>query len=173
MAEIYKKTDEELMLSYVQGDESAFNELYNRYKGKVYGYLLNRVRDQTNANDIFQSIFLKFHRTRDLYNVKYPVSKWIFTIVTTSLIDTYRSMGRHRTEKLPDDIATDPGQPVDLGPELDKLSEPERNIIKLRYLDDKSFEEISQILGKTEINVRKILSRATLALRKIIPKGGG
>ena len=168
------RTDESLMLLYQHGDEAAFNELYARYKGKVYGYLMCRLNNKAVADEIYQNIFLKLHRTRALYDSKYLFPKWLFTIVTTSLIDAYRSMGRHKMEELPENISTncETTPDVDMGARLDKLSDDEASVIKLRYYNDKSFEDIAKILNTSESNVRQKVSRAVRSLRKIFSKGG-
>jgi len=162
------------MLLYQNGEEAAFNELYSRYKGKVYGYLMCRLNNKAAADEVYQNIFLKLHRTRVIYDPKYLFPKWLFTIVTTSLIDTYRSMGRHKMEELPENISAncETASSIDIEVKLDKLSTDEASVIKLRYYDDKSFEEIAKILNTSPSNVRQKVSRAVRSLRKIFSKGG-
>ena len=168
------RTDESLMLLYQNGDEAAFNELYARYKGKVYSYLMCRLNNKAVADEIYQNIFLKLHRTRALYDPKYLFPKWLFTIVTTSLIDAYRSMGRHKMEELSENISTnyEIASGIDVEAKLDKLPDDEVSVIKLRYYDDKSFEEIAKILNTSPSNIRQKVSRAVRSLRKIFSKGG-
>ncbi|MCX6112651.1 MAG: sigma-70 family RNA polymerase sigma factor [Proteobacteria bacterium] len=172
--DIRKQTDENLMLLYQNGDEAAFNELYTRYKGKVYGYLICRLNNNAVADEVYQNIFLKLHRTRSLYNPKYLFPKWLFTIVTTMLIDTYRSMGRNKMEELPENISMgcEIAETPDIDAKLNKLSDDEAAIIKLRYYDDKSFEDIAKILNTSQVNVRQKVSRAVRSLKKIFSKGG-
>ncbi len=162
------------MSLYQSSDEAAFNELYARYKGKVYGYLMCRLNNKAVADEIYQNIFLKLHRTRALYNPKYLFPKWLFTIVTTSLIDAYRSMGRHKMEELSENISIncEIASDMDVDARLDKLSDDESSVIKLRYYEDKSFDDIAKILDTSQANVRQKVSRAVHSLRKIFSKGG-
>lgn len=161
-------TDEALMSLYQAGNEDAFNILYGRYKGRIYSYLIKRLNNVATVSDVYQNIFVKMHKSRDLYNPKYLFSQWIFTIVTSTLIDTYRSIGRNKTEELSDNLASvsSDSEPVDIKSELSKLSEADSDIIKLRYYEDKSFMEIAELLNMSELNVRQKISRAIRKLRK-------
>ena len=85
-----QKTDEELMLAYRLGDEIAFSDLYNRYAQKVLAFLRLKLREESAAQDVFQSTFLKLHKSKHLYNPSLPFSPWIFTICRNELVDFVR-----------------------------------------------------------------------------------
>src|SRR4051812_44748289 len=74
------RNDEELMHAYSQGDEKAFDTLYQRYSAKVYGYLRSSLKDQTMADDVFQATFIKLHKTRDRFDGRCTFAAWLFTI---------------------------------------------------------------------------------------------
>ncbi|MEI6093668.1 MAG: sigma-70 family RNA polymerase sigma factor [bacterium] len=172
--DIKTKNDEVLMELYKEGQEAAFNELYLRYKSKVYGYLKCKLGGSPMLDEVYQNIFLKLHKTRDLYNPKYKFPVWLFTIVKTSLIDAYRSNGHYKTEELPDNLTEtleNKDDVCDIEAKLSGLSPSDSNVIKLRYYDDKSFEEIAKELETTSMNARQRVSRAIHSLRKIF-KGG-
>src|SRR5574343_1651229 len=83
-------SEEELMALYQDGSEDAFNLLYKRNSDKIYGFLLNKVRDEQVANEIFQSTFLKLHKGRHLYNKDLPFLPWLFAICRNTLSDYFR-----------------------------------------------------------------------------------
>ncbi len=57
-------TDEELMIAYREGDLSAFQTLYQRHKRRLMGYLITKLKDQNEAEDVFQTVFVKLHAGR-------------------------------------------------------------------------------------------------------------
>ena len=64
-------TDEELMIQYQTGDESAFETIYNRHVGKIKAFIITRLRHFLNcsedAEDITQQVFFDFHTNRDKF----------------------------------------------------------------------------------------------------------
>jgi RNA polymerase sigma-70 factor (ECF subfamily) len=88
-------SDEELMVLYQQGEEKAFQTLYERYSGKLYGYIKKKVFNLEEAQDILQQSFLRLHKSRHSYDPKYPFSAWLFTICRNLEIDYFR---KHKAE---------------------------------------------------------------------------
>lgn len=162
-------SDEELMIRYQQGDESAFRELYRRHSPKVYGYLIQRLQERAAVDDVFQATFLKFHQSRRQYNPSFPFIPWIFTICRSVMIDAVRKKTKAIEDLDPKSIeqaqALDSQTGVSL-PDLSTLSESQRQAITLRYAHDFSFEEISRQLETSPANVRQLISRALKVLRK-------
>lgn len=60
-------TDEELMVAYKEGDVSAFQTLYKRHKRRLMGYLITKLKNLDEAEDVFQSVFVKLHAGRFKY----------------------------------------------------------------------------------------------------------
>jgi DNA-directed RNA polymerase specialized sigma24 family protein len=56
--------DEDLMQAYADGDMEAFTLLYQRHRGKVLGYLVSRLKDRDEAEEVFQVAFAKLHLGR-------------------------------------------------------------------------------------------------------------
>jgi RNA polymerase sigma factor (sigma-70 family) len=164
-----EKLDEELMLAYKLGDESAFEELYARYSGRVLSYLRKKTRSEAQARDIFQSAFLKFHRTRSVYNPAYPFSPWLFTICRNELLDAVRKESRsieQSVSEVPETATSEPSTHLDLSP----LPAQQQKVLKLRYEQDATFEEIARALDTTPSNARQLVSRSIKALRGIYGK---
>ena len=85
-------TDEELALAYIDGDNSAFDELLSRNQSKLFSYILFVVRDEDKANDLFQETFVKvitkLHEKRYVDSGKF--SAWIMRIAHNVMMDWYR-----------------------------------------------------------------------------------
>jgi RNA polymerase sigma-70 factor (ECF subfamily) len=160
------------MSSYQKGDYSAFQELYRRYSGKVYGYVLRRVKNEEKAAEIFQSIFLKLHQSRTSYRAALPFAPWLFTVCNSIVLDSFKS--KHvRMEHLlnpiedhPDIASPKPEEKRDLSPVMESLPSAQRNLLKLRFVDELTFSEISARLKINETSVRQRLSRIIRSLRK-------
>jgi RNA polymerase sigma-70 factor (ECF subfamily) len=175
------KSDEELMKDYASNDNaSSFELLYHRYSGKVLGYVMNRIKDRTQSEEVHQNAFLKLHQYRSHYRPEYPFAPWFFTIVRSVMLDLIRKNTRERirnqevTPQEFENISDDRVNAIDDSnrPDLEKfkktLSKDERREIEMRYEDDFSFEKMAQELGLSESSIRKRISRSLKKMRKRI-----
>lgn len=171
-AKLADLTDEELMVAYQKGDEGAFSVLYNRYAPKFYGYLQARVKSRVQVDDLFQQAFFKLHKSRSTYKPEFRFGPWAFTICRSVLIDNLRGEKLETISAEYEFLADGSNQATpshNLEEKLSELSGRERKAIEQRYLKDSSFNEIAKQLNTTELNSRKIVSRALKKLRL----GGG
>ncbi|MDD0851820.1 sigma-70 family RNA polymerase sigma factor [Halobacteriovorax sp. GB3] len=157
-------SDEELMAKYKLGESEAFDVLYSRFHQKVYAYLGKRLASQNAVDEVFQNVFLKFHKQRNNYNSDYAVSKWVFTIARSELYDFCK---KKKVEVIEFD-ENNHGEQQDTKEELDlsSLSSREREAIEGRYFKDLEYEEIAKDLNIAPANARKVISRAMTKLRK-------
>lgn len=167
------KEDEFLMAEYALGDEAAFRELYRRYRARAYGYLNKRVSDSGTADELFQQVFLKLHRSRSQYDGGRLFSAWFFTICRSVLIDHFRRSGKAGVhEMLNENETADPViEPTrELIPEgiLASLSDKQREAVKLRYEEELAFGEIAKAMNTTQDNVRQLISRGVRKLKKVM-----
>lgn len=166
-----KKSDEELMIAYQLGKADAFEELYQRYSGRVLGYLRRKASSEALAKDLFQATFLKVHRYRSRYNASLPFAPWLFTICRNELLDSLKkSSVKNETlmaeveEPLPSMTTSD------LDVDLSSLPEAQRRALEFRYSQDFSFEEIAASLKTSPANARQLVSRAIRSLRGLYGK---
>lgn len=159
------------MLAYQLGDELAFIELYDRYAKKIYGYLRSKLINDSHANDLLQSTYLKLHKSKHLYNSSLPFSPWIFTICRNELTDFFR---RQKTphESFDEELLAPQTPSYDEGSEIDlsKLSQEQQTALKMRYYNDATFEEIAKALSTSPANARQIISRSLKYLRGFYEK---
>lgn len=161
--------DEKLMELYKNGENMAFEIIYERYNKNVYTYLTKRCSDKNQIDDLFQCIFVKFHRSKHLYDSKYPVLAWIYTIARSEFLDFLKKK-KINLVSLPDhetrEVVEESSQPFEIDIDAETtLSEKEKMAIKLRYFSDEDFTEISKILYTTDANSRKIISRGIQKLK--------
>ncbi len=152
------------MLAYQLGDELAFRELYNRHAQKVLAFLRLKLREESAAHEVFQSTFLKLHRSKHLYNPSLPFSPWIFTICRNEVVDFVRKQ-KHAYEELKDETIDITARAAHVEMDLAGLTQEQQTAIRMRYSSDSSFEEIASALNTSPVNARKIISRSLKYLR--------
>lgn len=147
---------------------ASFHELYRRYSGKVYKYLNAKTKNGADTEDLLQKVFFKIHESKHLYNEKYAFEQWLFVIARTTLLDHFRSHGRHvrKVESFAGSI-TEPAESseFDLG-FLEALPTEQQELLNLKFIDELSYLEMSKVLGKSEVSLRKSVSRLIGKLKK-------
>lgn len=170
-------SDEELMARYQLGSEQAFAELYKRHGPRVLGYLKKRVADVERAAELFQEVFVKMHKSKHLYNSSLPFLPWLFSISRSVHLDSLRSNKRKLAEELSIDLDQFANEEQigselkDLDSHLALLPPAQRAAVQLRYVDDKTFDEIASILSTSPMNARKLISRGVTRLRELVFEG--
>ena len=168
---VLDKSDEDLMVLYKNGNEEAFLALYNRHAKRIFGYIRSRVKSEEKANDIFQDVFIKIHRSKELYNKSFPVLPWLFTITRTTLIDSFRKQEKHETSSVDFENITTEGfseSNLDVSEFLSKLPQVQRSALEMRFLEEKSFDEIAILMKTSSSNVRQIVSRGIKKIKQLI-----
>jgi RNA polymerase sigma factor (sigma-70 family) len=175
-SELESISDEELMHRYRLGQSKAFDELYRRYSGRVYGFLLKRV-SSVEAGEVFQETFLRLHRYRDNYDRSCRFAVWLFAICRSAAIDAQRRSGRQQSmidnqaavESIAKkDVSTIRDAIKPLSDAVADLPSREARALMLRYGDDLSFNQLAAQLRMSEPAARKIVSRAVARLRKML-----
>ena len=169
------------MVSYAAGDMEAFEELYGRHKSRVFGFLMGKLKDRSEAEDMFQAIFAKLHQNRHRYRPDIPFLPWLFTISRNAVIDHVRKKAAHRKymtdSEYPVESYADPGPGLgsmdEVLPQLAGLSESQRQALELRFSQGLTFAEIAERMQTSADNSRQIISRAVRKLRSLISGKGG
>ena len=165
-------SDETLMEQYVDGDTAAFDELFERYEPRAYAYFLKRTRSEERAQDLYQELFLRLHRSRNAYDSSRAFAPWFFQIAHRLLIDDARRAFRHQEVSLEGVDPLGAERPADavanseqLGQLLGTLSDAERYVLVAARAEGVPYPEIAARLGKSVQAVKKMASRASLRLR--------
>ena len=174
------ENDEALMQAYANGDMEAFSVLYQRHRGKVLGYLVARLKDRDEAEEVFQVVFAKLHQGCNKYRPEIPFLPWLFTLCRNVLVDHLRKKQTYRQHVTTSEemvaAAVDRRGYAPLSNEfaayLAGLSAGQRQALELRYVQDLSFVEIAERLQTSAGNARQIVSRAVRTLRKFMTGQG-
>ncbi len=161
-----------------RGDNRAFSELYRRHVDMIYRYAYARVRDATIAEDLTAQVFLKAFEGLPNYEPRgAPFSAWLYRIAHARIVDYWRQQQRRQEVGLLESLpATDP-QPedivlaksewkaaVDL---LAQLTDDQRDVIILRFIEEMSLAEVAETLDKTVGAVKALQHRALASLARI------
>lgn len=186
MIDMTKMTDEQLVVLYAQGDNTAFDILLNRHKSTLYSYIYFIVKNREVAEDIFQDTFVKAIMTikQGRYTESGKFKAWISRIAHNLIIDTYRQEKNEQVisnddcevdlfnnAKLSDGTIEDDlvrRQILsDVKRLINYLPDNQKEVLMLRYYQDLSFKEIAEITG-TSINTALGRMRyAILNMRRI------
>jgi len=167
-----------------QGDEAAFELLYENYFSPLNRYILIRVSDVNDADDLTQLVFIKFYKNLANWQDKgFQPSAYLYSIARSVIADFYRAKGRKGNKianseevlEILTDTSQSPHQDVIASEEikmlyrnLKKLPDNYQEVLLLRYIENLPSSEIAQIIHKSDVATRKMLSRAVAALSKIV-----
>lgn len=177
--------DEQLMSSFQQGNEDSFRTLFLRYCDSLTRYAVLLGQPLQEAQDIVQETFIKVYLNQARYDPQRSFKNWILTILRRRVIDEFRRKKVVQTsfdqEGLWEDGIPDPEHPgVALEPPASPQDHPllnglkplNREVVFLRIVEECSYEEISQMMGLREENIRKIVSRFLTKVRQEIEQHG-
>lgn len=149
-------------------------ELYNQFHNKVQNYILAKVKNIFEAEDICSKVFLRIYEKLDSFDEKRAsLSTWIFTIANNTLIDYYRT--RHVQGEVPETFATSESVEESVCNEemletlahaLESLDMRERDIIVFRYYNNLSLKEIAEKIDISYSYVKIMHKKALENLKK-------
>ncbi|HOX96752.1 MAG TPA: RNA polymerase sigma factor [bacterium] len=165
--------DQDLIRRSLAGEAAAFSELYYRYLDKIYRFVFFKTMHKETAEDLTSQIFIKVYEKLNTFDLTQSFQPWIYQVARNTVIDFYRA--RHEHANL-DDCWGLPGadekqqqeQRWDLGrvkEYLEKLSAEQREIVLLRLWEGLSYQEIADLLGKSEAACKMSFSRAIAKIR--------
>jgi len=184
-------TDAVLVERCLQGDQSAYAELLSRYKKPVYALTWRMVSNEEDARDLAQEVFIKAFSSLPSFDTGRSFLNWVLKIASNLCIDHYRR-SRLKTVSLDREMEDGDGRKIQLpgsakGPEenaeadqtaraleraIAKLAPKYRIVILLRYRNELSYEEISQVLELPTGTVKARIHRGHKALREILEQDG-
>lgn len=185
-----KRTDCELVHSYINGNENALKTLLDRHKLKIYNYINRKVNNPELAEDLFQDVFIKVILTlkEKKYNEEGKFLPWVLRISHNLIIDHFRvsnktkiineSSGQNEDYNIFDfvkvselsieDLIINEQINLDLKRLINELSQDQKEVLELRFYKGLSFKEIAE---ETNVGINTALGRmryAILNLRKLI-----
>lgn len=187
MQEIISHTDAQLVKNTLENKDN-FRYIIERYQAPLSGYIARRARVSSfDIDDILQDIFIKVYTHLNDYDDSLKFSSWIYRIAHNYIIDWYRKHKRDPAISLDDEAQSISAMLEDtdidiyqykteekketlqsVNHALAKILPDYREILLLRFVEEKSYEEISDILKISKTSVGVKINRAKQALKKHI-----
>lgn len=139
--------------------------LIRRHADMVYRLAFSLVRSKSDADDIFQEVFLRLVRSRPAFESEAHQKAWLIRVTTNCAKKHWASPWMRRIQPLREEIPFYLPEEQDLSHALDGLSTNYRLVIHLFYFEEYSIEEISKLLQRKPSTVRAQLTRARAKLR--------
>ena len=183
-----KETDSILINQAKAGDDQAYDKLLNKYRNSVYNLVYRMVRDIEEAEDLTQEAFIKAFNSLAQFNEEYAFSTWLYKIATNNCIDFFRkrklqTLSLDKPIKYKDSEIHHEIPDPELNPEKNILASERSSIIReaietlpekyytaivLRHTEEKSYEEIAEILHLPIGTVKARIFRAREMLNKAL-----
>ena len=172
-------SEESLVRQAIDGNQSAFTQIYDEYFNKVYRYIYFRVNSQAEAEDLTQEVFLKAFQAISSYKWRnVPFASWLFRIAHNQVIDHVRKQAKQKRAPLEEATAVSAEDPVaiteqkteveELTAALKKLPPAQQEVISLRFIAGLHIAEVAKTLGKSEGTIKALQYNGTASLRKIL-----
>jgi RNA polymerase sigma-70 factor (ECF subfamily) len=168
-----KEADERLLIEAAQKDPARFAELYENNFERVYAYVVRRVGDRAETEDLTSEVF--HHALANLQRFEWrgiPFAAWLYRIAANLISDRWQRSGREVADEAQMELAqVSPAaiEEVELKATLfrlvDTLPAEQRRVVVLRFVEEKSIKEVAREIRKTEGAVKQLQFRAISSLR--------
>jgi RNA polymerase sigma-70 factor (ECF subfamily) len=167
-----------LIISAKHGDAESFEQVYTVLFTPLYRYTFSRCHDNELSNDICQQTFLNFYKALATYEPEKSPLAYLFTIAKRLLINHHDKNTVISFDESLFEIKEDESVDIiedahikqlaeSINTYLPNLTSDEQDVIRLYFYSELSYKEISDIIEKEEVYVRKIKERALKKLRAL------
>src|SRR6056297_2502780 len=182
------REDDVLVKRAMGGDEQAYSELVDKYQRALYFHILKMIKDKEQVNDLVQEAFVKAFDNLNTYSTNYAFSTWLYRIATNHTIDYLRKK-KLKTLSIDEPVKTRDGEMrMQLEDEsagtdrniirkqrqnivqnaIDDLPPKYRKVIEMRHMEEKSYQEIADVLDLPLGTVKAHIFRARELLYKAL-----
>ena len=182
--------DDRFLIEAAQADPARFAELYDRYVDRVYAYVSRRMGRRSEAEDITSAVFEQALAALPRFEWRgVPFAAWLFRIAANALADHWKREGRDSHDPPPPAFARSaPARPrrslgggwdvpderehqeierrLGLFQLVDRLPDAQRQVIHMRFVEERSIREVAAALDRSEGAVKQLQLRALETLRK-------
>lgn len=179
--------ERDLVKAVAAGNGDAFDTLYDRHFNHVYAFFAARLASEQDAEDLTSTVFMRFWRNAASFRGESQLRTWLLTIARNAFTDFRRKHGRYAIASLnadmgdgqfldflpdeeatPDELALRAEEFAETWDALQSLQENHRAILVLRFVREKSYEQISDLLQLPLGTVKSRLYRAVSRLRQAV-----
>ncbi len=171
--------EESLVRRAQQRDPEALTQIYEENFDRVYRYVVLKIGERTEAEDITQQVFINAIKAISSYKWKgAPLSAWLYRIAHNQIVDYLRRKTKVATVPLDENIPgkdNDPKYLAEQNVEIEqlsvvvkKLTQAQQQVISLRFVAEMSIAQVAGVMGKSEGAIKALQHSAIVALRKAL-----
>ena len=175
-------TDQQLVERALDGDTVAFEHLFNRYRDAIYRLFVQRLGGVNDADDLLQETFIKVYINLHRYNAEYTFGQWAYTIARNTFIDFVRRRqdglsiddrfaAPASSAPTPEERFINLQQRTQIEHYLERLTPRYRQLVRMRFFEEYSYEEIAAKLALPLGTVKTQIHRAREQMCRMISEG--
>jgi RNA polymerase sigma-70 factor (ECF subfamily) len=178
------QSEESLVQRAKQHDQEAFAQLYEEYFDRIYRYLVFKIGDKMEAEDVTQQVFLNALQSIASFKWKgVSFSAWLYRIAHNQAVDFLRRKSKRVSVSLNELLVASNDNPqlaAEQKSDIEQLilatrqlTKAQREVIALRFAGGLSVAEVAKVMGKRDGAVKALQHSAVVALRKILSVSKG
>ena len=171
--------EESLVRRAQQHDQTALTQIYEENFDRIYRYIVFKIGERTEAEDMTQQVFLSAFKSISSYKWKgVPFSAWLFRIAHNRIVDFLRKKAKRLTVPLDESLASGGSNPgleaernleiADLVAAARQLTDAQQEVISLRFAGGLPIAEVARIMGKSQGAIKALQHSAVAALRRVM-----
>ena len=171
--------EESLVRRAQQRDQEAFAQLYEEHFDKIYRYVVLKIGNKTEAEDMTQQVFLNALKSISSFKWKgVPFSAWLFRIAHNQVVDYLRKKSKQATTPLDESLVSSASSPELIAEQrlnieqllsaTKCLTPAQREVVSLRFAGELPIAQVAKVMGKSQGAVKALQHSAIVALRKAL-----
>jgi len=160
-----RQGDDRLLVEAAQRDPARFAELYENHFERVYAYVVRRVGDRAETEDLTSEVF--HHALAHLHKYEWrgiPFAAWLYRIAANLISDRWQRKSHEHLADEPEELE-EVERRATLFRLVGSLPEEQRRVVVLRFVEQKSIKEVAKEICKTQGAVKQLQFRALTSLR--------
>lgn len=162
-------------------DQKAQTKLINIFWVDVFSFVMKKVRDENDADEITVNVFSKVLSKIDMYDPHFEFKTWVLTIAQNTIIDFWRKKSRENQDptehldevknqyaKSPEELMISDEEQKKIIKTIESLDKNYQDILRLRFFEEKSIKEIAEELGISVANTKVRVMRAKKVLAELL-----
>jgi RNA polymerase sigma-70 factor (ECF subfamily) len=167
------ESDHDLVAKSLRGNQKSFRQLVERYHSTAYAVVRGVLGDRDDVEDVLQVVYVKVHRGLSGFRGDAKLSTWIYQIARNEAINAAkkRRLDTATPERESPEAAMHQRQlREELEAGMQHLDENQRLALELRYMGERSYEEIAEIMGVPLGTVKTYIHRGKVELKKVMTR---
>ena len=175
-----ERDEGELIRAARNGDRDAFAQLYESHVGRVYGYLLSRLRQPADAEDVTAEVFIRAMKALRSYKPRgVPFVAWLVRIAHNEAVNYTKRQARRGEVQMVDVVGDADGPEAsalrqgalgEVADAMEGLTERQRRVLQLRFAAELSISETAEAMDRSEGAVKFLQFSALRAVRRVLDR---